>query len=132
MFTWRYVAGNNWGICENGTGMVGCGPQEEFRACADVAISSQLTGSSQTTRPPSSVLTPHPTTASPVSSTAPPTTASPCPPLPPQRQPPPCPPLPPQRLATAGRWVYGRVSPAWMYGVWIAVTMFQVTALPVT
>lgn len=36
---WRYVAANNWGICEDGSGQVGCGPQEEFRACADVAIS---------------------------------------------------------------------------------------------
>ncbi|CAG0922478.1 unnamed protein product [Notodromas monacha] len=35
---WRYVAGNNWGMCKNGTGMLGCGPQEEFRACADIAI----------------------------------------------------------------------------------------------
>ncbi|KAL0280044.1 UNVERIFIED_CONTAM: hypothetical protein PYX00_001458 [Menopon gallinae] len=35
---WRYIAGNNWGMCPNGTGQVGCGPQEEFRACADVAI----------------------------------------------------------------------------------------------
>lgn len=35
---WKYIAGNNWGVCENGTGAVGCGPQEEFRACADVAI----------------------------------------------------------------------------------------------
>jgi hypothetical protein len=35
---WRYVAGNNWGVCKNGTGMLGCGPQEEFRACADVAV----------------------------------------------------------------------------------------------
>ncbi|XP_076029941.1 uncharacterized protein LOC143018462 [Oratosquilla oratoria] len=35
---WRYVAGNNWGTCPNGTGAVGCGNQEEFRACADVAI----------------------------------------------------------------------------------------------
>ncbi|PNF41958.1 hypothetical protein B7P43_G14640 [Cryptotermes secundus] len=35
---WRYIAGNNWGTCENGTGAVGCGPQEEFRACADVEI----------------------------------------------------------------------------------------------
>jgi len=37
---WRYVCGNNWGLCEDGTGAVGCGPQEEFRACADVAISN--------------------------------------------------------------------------------------------
>jgi hypothetical protein len=26
------------GTCKNGTGAVGCGPQEEFRACADVSI----------------------------------------------------------------------------------------------
>lgn len=35
---WRYVAGNNWGMCADGTGAVGCGPQEEFRACADITI----------------------------------------------------------------------------------------------
>lgn len=35
---WRYIAGNNWGKCENGTEAVGCGPQEEFRACADIAV----------------------------------------------------------------------------------------------
>nr|XP_045600858.1 uncharacterized protein LOC123759683 [Procambarus clarkii]XP_045600859.1 uncharacterized protein LOC123759683 [Procambarus clarkii] len=38
---WRYVAGNNWGKCENGTGMVGCGPQEEFRSCADITITEE-------------------------------------------------------------------------------------------
>ncbi|XP_048506013.1 uncharacterized protein LOC105686872 isoform X2 [Athalia rosae] len=48
---WRYIAGNNWGQCENGTGAVGCGPQEEFRACADITI-----GDSEAT------LLPHPVT----------------------------------------------------------------------
>ncbi|XP_042228868.1 uncharacterized protein LOC121870955 [Homarus americanus] len=38
---WRYVAGNNWGRCENGTGMVGCGPQEQFRSCADITITEE-------------------------------------------------------------------------------------------
>lgn len=38
MLQWRYIAGNNWGMCEDGTGAVGCGPQEEFRACADINI----------------------------------------------------------------------------------------------
>lgn len=38
MLQWRYIAGNNWGMCEDGTGAVGCGPQEEFRACADISI----------------------------------------------------------------------------------------------
>jgi len=33
------ITGNNWGICGNGTGAVGCGDnQETFRNCADVAI----------------------------------------------------------------------------------------------
>lgn len=35
---WRYVAGNNWGKCSDGTYGLGCGPQEEFRACADVSV----------------------------------------------------------------------------------------------
>lgn len=35
---WRYIAGNNWGTCSNGTTGMGCGHQEEFRACADIAI----------------------------------------------------------------------------------------------
>ncbi|XP_015592756.1 uncharacterized protein LOC107266619 [Cephus cinctus] len=47
VFQWRYVAGNNWGDCGNGTGAVGCGPQEEFRACADVTI-----GDDEETLPP--------------------------------------------------------------------------------
>jgi len=37
---WRYYAGNSWGRCENGTESIGCGPQEEFRSCADIAIHS--------------------------------------------------------------------------------------------
>jgi hypothetical protein len=35
---WQYTAGNNWGDCGNGTWDKGCGPQETFRTCADVAI----------------------------------------------------------------------------------------------
>lgn len=31
-------------MCEDGTGAVGCGPQEEFRACADVAIGASVPG----------------------------------------------------------------------------------------
>jgi len=41
VFQWRYVAANNWGTCKNGTGKVGCGPQEEFRACSDVTITEE-------------------------------------------------------------------------------------------
>lgn len=35
---WTYTAGNNWGICENGKGDKGCGPQETFKSCADISI----------------------------------------------------------------------------------------------
>ncbi|XP_032305719.1 uncharacterized protein LOC26514305 [Drosophila ananassae] len=35
---WRYVAGNNWGMCSDGNGAIGCGPQEEFRSCSDIAL----------------------------------------------------------------------------------------------
>ena len=39
---WTYVCGNNWGQCGNGSGAVGCGPQEHFRTCSDIAIKSAL------------------------------------------------------------------------------------------
>jgi len=32
------VSGNNWGFCEDGTGALGCGPQETFRACSDISL----------------------------------------------------------------------------------------------
>ncbi|GBN50324.1 hypothetical protein AVEN_71541-1 [Araneus ventricosus] len=35
---YHWKAANNWGICENGKGAMGCGPQEYFRACADIRI----------------------------------------------------------------------------------------------
>jgi len=35
---WTYTAGNSWGTSPNGTSCTGCGPQEWFRACADIAI----------------------------------------------------------------------------------------------
>ncbi|KAL5274619.1 hypothetical protein ACFFRR_000984 [Megaselia abdita] len=35
---WKYIAGNNWGMCDKERGAVGCGPQEEFRACSDIEI----------------------------------------------------------------------------------------------
>ncbi|KAJ6644135.1 hypothetical protein Bhyg_09101 [Pseudolycoriella hygida] len=39
---WNYRAGNNWGTggaCGAGVSGLGCGPQETFRGCADIAIS---------------------------------------------------------------------------------------------
>ncbi|XP_039756087.1 uncharacterized protein LOC120630852 [Pararge aegeria] len=35
---WRYIAGNNWGICEDETQGLGCGNQETFGACSDISI----------------------------------------------------------------------------------------------
>merc|ERR1712142_413028 len=35
---WWYQGGNNWGDCGNGTSALGCGPQETFVNCADIAI----------------------------------------------------------------------------------------------
>ncbi|KAL5274199.1 hypothetical protein ACFFRR_000770 [Megaselia abdita] len=35
---WTYVTGNGWGICEDGKGALGCGPQETFKGCSDIAI----------------------------------------------------------------------------------------------
>ncbi|XP_026733298.1 uncharacterized protein LOC113497784 [Trichoplusia ni] len=35
---WKYTAGNNWGFCEDGTQGLGCGHQENFFTCSDIAI----------------------------------------------------------------------------------------------
>ncbi|CAH0551842.1 unnamed protein product [Brassicogethes aeneus] len=35
---WNWTVGNNWGTCKDGKGGKGCGPQEVFRNCADIAI----------------------------------------------------------------------------------------------
>ena len=35
---WEYVAANNWGTCDDGSAVVGCGPQETFRTCSDIRI----------------------------------------------------------------------------------------------
>ncbi|XP_043285751.1 uncharacterized protein [Venturia canescens] len=35
---WQYTAGNNWGNCPNGENRKGCGNQETFRTCSDIAI----------------------------------------------------------------------------------------------
>ena len=43
------MGGNNWGVCPDGIGKVGCGPQEEFRACSDIAIGARLVGGEVTT-----------------------------------------------------------------------------------
>ncbi|ODM90326.1 hypothetical protein Ocin01_16356, partial [Orchesella cincta] len=37
-FQWAYTTGNSWGVCEDGSQGLGCGPQETFINCADVAV----------------------------------------------------------------------------------------------
>ncbi|XP_046630908.1 uncharacterized protein LOC124310859 [Daphnia pulicaria] len=41
---WIYFTGNTWDLCENGVGAVGCGNQETFKNCADVAIITNTGG----------------------------------------------------------------------------------------
>lgn len=38
-------------MCPDGTGAVGCGPQEEFRACADIAVGTTVPGRPVPVRP---------------------------------------------------------------------------------
>lgn len=35
---WKWHAGNNYGVDPNGQGCIGCGSQEEFYGCSDIAI----------------------------------------------------------------------------------------------
>ena len=35
---WTYNTGNSWGNDQYGVGCIGCGPQENFRACSDIRI----------------------------------------------------------------------------------------------
>lgn len=49
------MAGNNWGICKDGNGAVGCGEQEEFRACSDIAIGKGSASAIPTIKPPTRV-----------------------------------------------------------------------------
>lgn len=49
------MAGNNWGTCADGNGAVGCGEQEEFRACSDVAIGKGAASAIPTIKPPTKV-----------------------------------------------------------------------------
>ncbi|XP_030374183.1 uncharacterized protein LOC115623782 [Scaptodrosophila lebanonensis] len=41
---WTYTTGNNWGVCADGTGALGCGDQENFKNCADISILSSVRG----------------------------------------------------------------------------------------
>lgn len=38
LFHYIIITGNSWGECDDGSSGIGCGPQEEFRGCADIVI----------------------------------------------------------------------------------------------
>lgn len=38
LYFFIFGVGNSWGTCPDGSGAVGCGPQETFRGCSDVRI----------------------------------------------------------------------------------------------
>ncbi|KAG8233715.1 hypothetical protein J437_LFUL013835 [Ladona fulva] len=38
VFQWHWRTANSWGTCEDGHEAVGCGPQETWNNCADIAI----------------------------------------------------------------------------------------------
>ena len=38
LLQWTWRTANSWGVCEDGTGAMGCGQQETYRACSDVRI----------------------------------------------------------------------------------------------
>ncbi|XP_011429461.3 uncharacterized protein [Magallana gigas] len=44
---WKYNAGNSFGTAPNGQVCKGCGPQEQFYGCADIAISPATSGAHQ-------------------------------------------------------------------------------------
>ncbi|KAL5290355.1 hypothetical protein ACFFRR_009976 [Megaselia abdita] len=35
---WTWITGNRYGTCSDGTGALGCGPQQTFKGCSDIAI----------------------------------------------------------------------------------------------
>ena len=39
---WTYITGNSWGVGKDGIGCIGCGPQENFRSCADIKITNRF------------------------------------------------------------------------------------------
>jgi len=72
---WTYTAANGWGVCPDGTGAVGCGQQETFRACADVSISGGSGSTAVPTVAPTVAPTEAPTLAPTVAPTEAPTPA---------------------------------------------------------
>ncbi|XP_052081951.1 uncharacterized protein LOC127719748 [Mytilus californianus] len=70
---WKYHVGNNWGVSPDGTGCVGCGAQEEFYGCSDIAIEDPNGAGIQTTLPGSTISTSTTTTSKLTTTTTSPT-----------------------------------------------------------
>merc|ERR1711899_234548 len=65
---WTYTAGNSWGVGSDGVGGLGLGPQEHFRACADISIGGSvivLPTLPQPTLPPATAAPPVPVSPAP-------------------------------------------------------------------
>ncbi|KAI0231830.1 hypothetical protein LSAT2_017807 [Lamellibrachia satsuma] len=70
---WKWHTGNSWGTDEDGLSCIGCGAQEEFYGCADVAIRTLPVRQDAGVVPPASDLAPPASDlAPPASSPAPP------------------------------------------------------------
>ncbi|XP_067686943.1 uncharacterized protein [Haliotis asinina] len=69
---WKYHTGNSWGIDPDGRQCTGCGPQEEFYGCSDIAILSRTQQTTTVPTPPPFTFTSTTTTST--DSTPPPTT----------------------------------------------------------
>ncbi|XP_046555463.1 uncharacterized protein LOC124264736 [Haliotis rubra] len=61
---WKYHTGNSWGTDPDGRGCTGCGPQEEFYGCSDIAILSRTQPTTTMPTPSSSPFTFTPTSTS--------------------------------------------------------------------
>ena len=70
------VLGNSWGTDPDGTGCLGCGKQEQYYNCADIAITGDG-GPIPTQAPTPAPDTPAPTNAPPTQAPQPTTTTSP-------------------------------------------------------
>ncbi|WAR03583.1 hypothetical protein MAR_010141 [Mya arenaria] len=76
---WKYHAANSWGVGSNGEACVGCGEQEEFYGCADVAIEADGAPLPPVTQVPPQTTAAPPKTTRPTTTRTTPTTTTPRP-----------------------------------------------------
>nr|XP_027204364.1 uncharacterized protein LOC113798077 [Dermatophagoides pteronyssinus] len=56
VFRWHWKSANNWGMCADGRQAIGCGPQETYRNCADIAVGYEYGIRGLNYEPPPSVV----------------------------------------------------------------------------